>query len=69
MFIQTEATPNPATLKFIPGKVVLGSTWQLLGSPVSAVLAEVDSLGLPADVLDRWKYANLARVLKLADAV
>ena len=27
MFIQTEATPNPATLKFIPGKAVLpGST-------------------------------------------
>lgn len=25
MFIQTEATPNPATLKFIPGKVVLNS--------------------------------------------
>jgi Fe-S cluster biogenesis protein NfuA len=25
MFIQTEATPNPATLKFIPGKTVLGS--------------------------------------------
>ena len=24
MFIQTEATPNPATLKFIPGKSVLG---------------------------------------------
>jgi Fe-S cluster biogenesis protein NfuA len=23
MFIQTEATPNPATLKFIPGRVVL----------------------------------------------
>ena len=23
MFIQTEATPNPATLKFIPGKSVL----------------------------------------------
>ncbi|MBM3520804.1 MAG: NifU family protein, partial [Alphaproteobacteria bacterium] len=23
MFIQTEATPNPATLKFIPGKAVL----------------------------------------------
>ena len=28
MFIQTEATPNPATLKFIPGRVVLD------GSPV-----------------------------------
>jgi hypothetical protein len=23
MFIQTEATPNPATLKFIPGRQVL----------------------------------------------
>ena len=23
MFIQTEATPNPATLKFSPGRVVL----------------------------------------------
>src|ERR1700732_917496 len=27
MFIQTEATPNPATLKFLPGRAVLeGST-------------------------------------------
>jgi Fe-S cluster biogenesis protein NfuA len=25
MFIQTEATPNPATLKFLPGKTVLDS--------------------------------------------
>jgi Fe-S cluster biogenesis protein NfuA len=25
MFIQTEATPNPATLKFLPGKVVMPS--------------------------------------------
>lgn len=24
MFIQTEATPNPATLKFLPGRTVLG---------------------------------------------
>ena len=23
MFIQTEATPNPATLKFLPGRVVM----------------------------------------------
>ena len=23
MFIQTEATPNPATLKFLPGQVVM----------------------------------------------
>lgn len=25
MFIQTEATPNPSTLKFMPGKAVLGT--------------------------------------------
>ena len=25
MFIQTEATPNPATLKFLPGQPVVGS--------------------------------------------
>ncbi|NWH09150.1 MAG: NifU family protein [Alphaproteobacteria bacterium] len=24
MFIQTESTPNPATLKFLPGRIVLG---------------------------------------------
>ena len=24
MFIQTEATPNPATLKFLPGRAVMG---------------------------------------------
>ena len=26
MFIQTEATPNPATLKFLPGRVVLSDS-------------------------------------------
>ena len=26
MFIQTEATPNPATLKFLPGREVLGAS-------------------------------------------
>ena len=25
MFIQTEPTPNPATLKFLPGRAVLAS--------------------------------------------
>lgn len=25
MFIQTEATPNPATLKFLPGRIVMGN--------------------------------------------
>jgi len=25
MFIQTEQTPNPATLKFLPGRIVMAS--------------------------------------------
>ncbi len=37
MFIQTEATPNPATLKFIPGKPVLpGSTREYLSADAAA---------------------------------
>ena len=29
MFIQTEETPNPATMKFIPGKDVTGESGKL----------------------------------------
>lgn len=36
MFIQTEATPNPATLKFIPGKRVLSSGTADFKSPREA---------------------------------
>ncbi|WOH81684.1 NifU family protein [Bradyrhizobium sp. BEA-2-5] len=36
MFIQTEATPNPATLKFIPGRVVVDSGTMEFSSPESA---------------------------------
>ncbi|MEM7439760.1 MAG: NifU family protein [Pseudomonadota bacterium] len=36
MFIQTEATPNPATLKFIPGTVVLGHGTADFPTPDSA---------------------------------
>ncbi len=45
MFIQTEATPNPATLKFLPGKSVLGdgtrefrSTEEAAASPLASAL-------------------------------
>jgi Fe-S cluster biogenesis protein NfuA len=48
MFIQTEATPNPATLKFIPGRIVLDSgTMEFANrdsahrSPLAARLFEV----------------------------
>jgi len=36
MFIQTEATPNPATLKFIPGRIVLENCTMEFSSPESA---------------------------------
>jgi Fe-S cluster biogenesis protein NfuA len=36
MFIQTETTPNPATLKFLPGRIVLGSGTAEFKSPDEA---------------------------------
>jgi Fe-S cluster biogenesis protein NfuA len=51
MFIQTEATPNPATLKFIPGRPVLDyGTLEFLGpaesksSPLAARLFEIEGV-------------------------
>jgi len=37
MFIQTEATPNPATLKFIPGRTVLDGGTMEFASREAAV--------------------------------
>ncbi len=36
MFIETEGTPNPATLKFLPGRYVMGSTTADFASALSA---------------------------------
>ncbi|MFZ1104251.1 MAG: NifU family protein [Hyphomicrobiaceae bacterium] len=51
MFIQTEPTPNPATLKFIPGKVVLGgdtadyrSKVEAAQSPLASRLFEIEGV-------------------------
>ena len=51
MFIQTEPTPNPATLKFIPGKTVLGDGTvdfrdksEAGGSPLAQRLFAVDGV-------------------------
>lgn len=51
MFIQTEPTPNPATLKFLPGCEVLGagtadfrSAGSAHGSPLAARLFEIDGV-------------------------
>ena len=51
MFIQTEATPNPATLKFLPGRPVLETGTldlrepaQAAQSPLAARLFEIDGV-------------------------
>ncbi len=61
MFIQTEATPNPATLKFLPGGAVMGAVTvdfptaeAAKDSPLAARLFEVegvDSVFLGADFI------------------
>lgn len=53
--------------RMLATKVVFGSTWQLLGMPVGEVLAELDALGLDDKTAHRWKYANLAGVLRLGE--
>ena len=52
MFIQTEATPNPATLKFLPGRTVLAEgtldmrdKTQAEQSPLAARLFEIAGVG------------------------
>jgi Fe-S cluster biogenesis protein NfuA len=52
MFIQTEATPNPATLKFLPGRTVLPEGTldmrdkaQAGQSPLATRLFEIDGVG------------------------
>ena len=51
MFIQTESTPNPRTLKFLPGRDVLGSGSRefadadaALASPLATALFNVDGV-------------------------
>lgn len=51
MFIQTEPTPNPATLKFLPGREVAGarpadyrSAREAEASPLAAALFELDGV-------------------------
>lgn len=52
MFIQTESTPNPATLKFLPGRAVLGegaadfpTRESAQKSPLARRLFDIDGVG------------------------
>ena len=65
MFIQTEDTPNPLTIKFLPGKTVMKSGTADFrkkelseNSPLASRLFEIDGVS--------WDLANEA--LKLASA-
>ena len=51
MFIQTETTPNPASLKFLPGRIVLGTgtaefrdAEEAAGAPLAERLFAVDGV-------------------------
>ena len=46
MFIQTEETPNPATLKFLPGKILLEKGTLEFKSPEDAKLLSKCSDGV-----------------------
>ena len=58
MFIQTEATPNPATLKFLPGKAVLDSGTKDFRDPAAAAAA-TDAVASP-------KFAAISQAAKSA---
>ena len=61
MFIETESTPNPATLKFLPGRDILGSG--------SADFATVDQAGASPLAQALFAQSGVARVFLGADFV
>jgi len=76
MFIQTEATPNPITLKFLPGEVVVtGAPREYLNaeqagdSPLAARLFEIDGVEgvfLGSDFITVTKQGDDWQLLKPA---
>ena len=56
MFIQTEATPNPATLKFLPGRDVL------VGEPRDFRSAEDAAVSPLASGLCDWDIENIYEI-------
>ncbi|HEY8123806.1 MAG TPA: NifU family protein [Methylocystis sp.] len=65
MFIQTEATPNPATLKFLPGQDVLGQGAMEFRSPDDAAHAPLAQALLSIDGVEAVMYgADFVSVTK-----
>ena len=53
MFIQTEATPNPATLKFLPGRDVLPASRAISRSAEAAGVSPLAARMFAIDGVDR----------------
>lgn len=65
MFIQTEPTPNPATLKFLPGQDVLGQGAMEFRSPEAAANAPLAQALLSIDGVEAVMYgADFVSVTK-----
>lgn len=69
MFIQTEQTPNPATLKFIPGVPVMGRGTAEFSTPESAANAPLARVLLGIDDIASVFFGpDFISVTKTADA-
>ena len=66
MFIQTEATPNPATLKFIPGRLVLdGGTLEFATRESAARSPLAEKLfGVPGVIVAVPVYSAVQLILR-----
>ncbi len=68
MFIQTEATPNPATLKFLPGRAVMAQGTAQFASPADAAASPLaEALFAVAGVEAVFLGADFISVTKAAD--
>ncbi|MEX0280402.1 MAG: NifU family protein [Arenibacterium sp.] len=69
MFIQTEATPNPATLKFLPGQTVLDAGTADFPSPEAAEKSPLASRIFAVDGVDGVFFGNDFVTVTKAEAV
>ena len=52
MLIETETTPNPATLKFLPGRIVMEAGTRDFATPEEAEASPLAEMLLAGDVKD-----------------
>lgn len=64
MLIETEPTPNPATLKFLPGREVMAAGTRDFASPeeaeASPLAAEIFALGDVTGVFFGWNFISVS---------